>query len=331
MSFISSLYKPNSSIVFNEENSRIFMNELQNNDIAPQILHQLKARGAWNQIPPTIKEYLKDKHEKTLINNFFIKHQTEQLLVQLEEEEIEAIPLKGTIFAEKVYGHFGARPTSDIDILIKRKDLSRVQKCVMDLGFIEEEPLIPGHFHCSYSKKLHGSSIPLVVEIHWDLLKENTSTLNIQDFWENALPYNHFKYIKELSIYHTFYFMCLHGWRHNLDSFKHFIDLAMLITKYLAAIDYERLMDDCTFHQTKKRVIRTLSIVYKEFPFLNQLKEFTWKKKNVHWAYGSNNSSSNRMLRKYMDFADYQFFSYDNPIHTFAQIIDFLTPRKNSK
>ncbi len=187
------------------------------------------------------------------------------------------IPLKGVYFAQEYFGHLGARGTSDIDILVKKESVEEAVELVKSLGFQQEEEWIPGHFHCSFSKQIPGSSVPLSVEVHWDVVKEATSYFNIETFWNEAAPVEGSSYIKRLSDQHTFYMMCLHGWRHNLDSPKYFLDIIQLIYKIKGELDIPRLLQDARKHGTLKRLVRTLSIVYEEYPMLENVLEIPAK------------------------------------------------------
>ena len=74
-----------------------------------------------------------------------------------------------------------------------------------------EETRIPYHFHSSYSKPLPMSNIPLTVELHWHIVKENTANFQIEELWNDSTTIEGYQHIKELSDLHTFYLICLHG------------------------------------------------------------------------------------------------------------------------
>src|SRR3954467_5714948 len=191
--------------------------------IGPQIYSLLQQQGRLDEVPVFFQEKLKKRFQESFYQNLFIKNQTMEILRTLDERGIEVIPLKGVTFSESYFGHLGARPTSDIDLLIKKYDLHRAIECVQNLGFVIDLEEIEDHFHTSFSKELPGSQIPLTVELHWDILPENNSALEIQEFWEQSQPRVSFVHVRELSHYHTFYMICLHSWRHNLDSLKHYL------------------------------------------------------------------------------------------------------------
>lgn len=290
------------------------LHEIAKEGIYAQIYFLSKKNNLLEQIPLFFQQALKTNYEKGLFQNLFIKSEMEQIFATFEKKQIETIPLKGTFFAEKHFGDLGARPTSDIDLLVHLNDLEKTITAVKTMGFTTEEKQIPGHFHRSFSKELPGSPIPLTVELHWDILIEKTASFQIADFWDEAIPIAGFQHIKQLSNYHDFYMICLHGWRHNMNSLKYFIDMIQLIHSLQDELDYERLLRDASTHSTRRRVVRTLSIVYQQFPHLAKVKNFPIEKRNW-WAY-----PSQKGLRKYIDYIDYQFLSYDTIKHSFREL-----------
>lgn len=284
--------------------------------LAPQVHYLLKRRGLLERTPLFFQVRLKQQYQEVICQNFLIKSQTEEMLNKLEAACLAAIPIKGVYFSEKYFGHLGARSTSDIDLLIKEKDLSRVIAIVKNMGFkVEEEP-IPGHFHCSFSKLIPGSPVPLTAEIHWNLLRESTSNLKMNAFWDEAVSLEGYQFIKMLSDYHTFYAICLHGWRHNLDSPKHFLDIIQLIVRLKDQLDYNRLLKDARTDQTRKRLKRTLWMVYQQYPWLNDIKPLPYQK------------SGREKFNKYVRFMDYQFLSYDSIGHSLIEVFHWLLPNR---
>ncbi len=275
--------------------------EIEQSTIYSQAYVLFSQQGKLEQAPTYFQQTLNEKYQMALYQNIFIKSQTEQLLELFEECKIDVIPLKGTMFAEKYFHHLGARPTSDIDLLVHPTDIEIAEQAVKKIGYIIEETRIPFHFHSSFSKLIPGSHIPLTVELHWNIVKENTANFQIEEMWNDSSTIEGFQHVRELSDLHTFYMICLHGWRHNLDSLKYFIDIIQLIITFNDKIDYDELIKITTRHQTKKRIFRTLSIVYEEYPQLNQILPFLYKIPTVK------NREVN--LNKYIDFIDYSFLS----------------------
>ena len=294
------------------------LDDIEKSNVHAQTYTIMKQVGRLEATPVFFQQILKERFQRVLFQNIVIKNQTNQILSEFEERGVEIIPLKGTAFAERHFGHLGARQTSDIDLLIKPTNMNQAIDIVKSLGYTEERKQIPFHFHRSYSKVLPGSPIPLTVELHWDILKQNTANFRIEELWEESSSITGSLYIKQLSNFHLFYMICLHGWRHNMDSLKYFIDIIQLISNL--DIDFKRLLKDASRHKTRKRIIRTLSIVYHQLPTLCLVKEFPVE---VPTSYDKRNTS----IKKYVDFIDYSFFSYDSPKHSMIELYHWLHPK----
>ncbi|WP_318618561.1 nucleotidyltransferase family protein [Priestia megaterium] len=327
---ITYLYDSNADLPSHADFYYEVIKEIELYFISPQVYSLLKEKGKLGNTPLFFQTRLKQKYQETLYQNLFIKNQTDHIVRKFEEEQIEVIPLKGVYFAEKYFGHIGARGTSDIDILVKRKDINKATEAVKSMNFEIEEEFIPSHFHSSFSKEIPGSAIPLTVEIHWDILKEKTANFNIQEFWDQAVSLEGFQFVKALSDYHTFYMICLHGWRHNLDSPKHFLDIIQMIDVVKDQISYRTLFKDAKRHQTYKRMVRTLSIVYSQYSMLDDIKELS----SIENQYKFKDSMSSILaqekkgIKKYFTFMDYQFLSYDSIWHSLSEMRSWLLPNR---
>jgi hypothetical protein len=299
------------------------LQDIEEDGISSQVYFLLKQQGRLSQTPSYFQQRLKESYDKGLFQNLLIKNQTDEILKVFEGKGIDVIALKGVYFAERYFGHIGARATSDIDLLIQCQELDKAIEIIKSLGFSIEEEKIPGHFHCSFSKKLPGSTMPLVVELHWNIVKESTSQFNINDLWRQAKHVSNFQHVKEFSPNHLFYMICLHGWRHNLDSMKYFLDIIQLIHTLGREIDFDDLLKLAASHKTLRRLKRTLSIVYEQFPHLSDVKRLPFEVKTTRWEY-----RRVKGLKQYVDFFDYQFLSYDTFKHSIIELHHWFWPSK---
>ncbi|TXC92346.1 nucleotidyltransferase family protein [Metabacillus litoralis] len=329
--FINNIYSTSSNLSkINEEQYKLIEEDISFFNIEPQIYRKVIDEEKLEVIPDFFRTSLKKIYQKQFINNMFIKNQTDAILSVLEDNKLSVIVLKGPLYAEKYFGDFSARPSSDIDLLIKIDEVDEVLTCIKKLGYINEEKNDEDHFHRTFSKPIPGSPVPLLVEIHWNLVRENTSKLPINQIWEETVLISGYDYVKQLSSFHTFYFIILHAWRHNLDSMKHFIDIIQMIHMLRNEINYELLFKVARKHKTFKRIKRTLSIVYQQFPHLNQVLELPFKKKKYgsFWQYEAFRGNKADKGKLYLDFIDYQFGSYDTFFHQMISLYEWLFPSK---
>jgi hypothetical protein len=303
---------------------------LQNKDflsIGSTVYSLLKKQNRLHYTPGFFGEKLKQIHNNTFYKNLFIKSQTLQILNEFEKRGIEVVPLKGPLFTERYFGDLGARFSSDIDLLVRKEDIYRATECIKSVGYLHEKNEVPSHFNCGFYKILPESPCPLAVELHWDLVDVNTSNMDIDTFWEEATRFQStYHYVKELSDYHAFYMICLHGWRHNLDSLKYYLDIMQMINVRSLNLDFKKLIEESAKNQTKRRIIRTLSIVYRRYPFMTGIKIFPYQVHNKVTAYQTYGDKS---LKKYINFLDYQFLSYDSIPHRIKEFKQWFLPSRD--
>lgn len=293
------------------------ISEVDHFGIASQIYYLLKKTGQLERTPYFFQNQLEDKYKRVLSSNIFIKNKTEELLKVFEYKRVEVIsmPLKGTGLSEKYFQNAGARPASHIDLLVKKKDLSAAIKLVNSLGYKSEKKNNERQLYLSFRRDLPGSEIPLRVELHWSIIREDTASFAIDQFWGRAGSVEGYYHVKELSDCDAFYFICLHSWRHNLHSLRHFVDILQMIHFLGEKIDYQRLLALARSQKTYKRIVRTLSIVYREFPHLNLVNPLPRKKLLLFWDYQALLPGSRKKVKHYLDQIDHQYFSYDTLMH----------------
>lgn len=250
--------------------------------IHSQVYHLMKSTGRLDSAPEFFRYHLKKHYEVILFQNMVLRHHEDRICKALDELSIDAIPLKGTRFAERAFGHFAARGTSDIDILVRPRDLKRAVDCVKAMGFTPEKKI---HNHAVLYKEHERTANPLVVELHWTLEKKFGSDLDDGRFWKKASRIEPYSNIYEMSLIHTFYYICLHGIRHRMDSLKYTLDIAQLLERYGDRIDYALLLEQAARDKTVRRIQTALSIVYSQFPYLHSVKPLPFPVLNTHWDY----------------------------------------------
>ncbi|WP_394218361.1 nucleotidyltransferase family protein [Halobacillus trueperi] len=302
--FINRIYTNGS---FHVLDYHILLEEIEKDGVSPQIYGILAQQGRLEETPLFFQMRLLEKVNHNRYSSVFIKCETNRILNQCEKLKYEVIPLKGVYFAEDYFGDFTHRTTSDIDILVRKERVADLIQVVKESGFVEEEPYIAGHFHRSFSKPLPHSEIPLTVELHWGLMRSDNSSVDTEYLWSQAVPFKDYTSIKKLSPTHTFYFMCLHAWRHNLDSIKHDLDVIQALNYMPQSVS--QVLQFAKSHQTYKRMTRTLAILCERYPFLREtcsspeIKTLWFKKiEKFNWS-------------KPLIFFDYQVLSYDTFQH----------------
>ncbi len=112
------------------------------------------------------------------------------ILRAFESRRIRCAPLRGVALSERLYGDGAARPASDIDLLVEKRDLERVETALGALGFAQVDRRRGFAREFSYTLELvkdaHGG---VIVEPHWTLAYPPfVEALDMERVWARCRP-----------------------------------------------------------------------------------------------------------------------------------------------
>lgn len=97
-----------------------------------QQIHQMKV-----QVPPAFLEALQQVVRQITLRILLNQYQLQQVTSLLKNNNIDAVPYKGVIWAQDLYGAADMRESSDIDLMIKEKDIEIIRRVFLDHGYKE--------------------------------------------------------------------------------------------------------------------------------------------------------------------------------------------------
>jgi len=122
-------------------------------------------------IPGHVLDRFRNAYNSTLRLNIRLASELDRTLLALEEHGICAMPLKGPIASETIFGDVGLYPGGDIDILIKLEDLDRTRHYLESEGYALFDKGFDGYreFFIRELYHLRFSNGMYVIEPHWNL------------------------------------------------------------------------------------------------------------------------------------------------------------------
>jgi|GEM_PF-1058951 len=304
IAFLGALYGLGHDWPQDAESYRALLGELRSHSLASNVYVRLKAAGRLAETPAFFREELGRIHEACFVQNLLIRHETADLLRRFEDAGLPAIPLKGTVLAEQYFGHFAARPTSDIDLLVRRRHVDEASRLVREAGYTRAEASSPVHYHAEWCKERPGWPAPVSVELHWDLAQAGVSAVDVEALWQESEPLDGFRHIRVMDAEATFYTLCLHGASHLMDSGKHILDLLHMLREYGHAIDLARVLDRARRDRTQNRVKAALAVLYGLYPALHRLKPPPGPLPVVRWPGFGEHAGRVRRFRYSLDMLD---------------------------
>jgi len=187
-----------------------------------------------------------------LARNAILFNELEKVLQDLNMNGVEAILLKGAMM-EGIYPA-GVRRFADIDLLIRRQDMSVASQTMLHSGYKICPLLSKIEYFTDKLNYVKKAEIPIIIELHasFGLLYPYSGRLQIKDFWARA-EHTHIQGIDaqtlcpEDSLLH----FCLHL-IHHLHSgwIVTACDIAELTHHYRDKFDWEHFLNEAFRSQT---------------------------------------------------------------------------------
>ncbi len=191
-----------------------------------------------------VKNRLRKMYLWNVTHNLKLWSALEQILRAFNQANIEAIPLKGIFLAEHLHGHIGSRSSSDLDLLVRKKDFPRAKNELARIGYIPTiRPYSRGFIgnflrHQGFSKP-ESSHNRTYLEIHWNFYVKRPKEFDMSPVWKNAtsISINDFR-VLTLSLSDTLLHLAINLRLHGYLSLRLFGDLYALMARYQEEIDW---------------------------------------------------------------------------------------------
>jgi hypothetical protein len=190
------------------------------------------------QIPADVKLRLTADNAELIRLNWKQSIETERLIVLLKQNDIEAVPYKGTAFSKQFYHDFVSRESNDIDLIIDAADLTKAIKVLNDDGYmpeIEDVYQYLGSRYFDYYKDFSLNKFKKHIrdhhlELHW-AIAENYYYVNSK---VNSFMYTHgeqFIFVKSIintldPVAHFSAVLIHHAIKDSFTSIKNVIDIS---------------------------------------------------------------------------------------------------------
>jgi len=163
--------------------------------ISPLFYWNLKKVSNGKDVPFEVMKNLEKIYYSNLARNMLLYDELCKILKAFKRVGIETIVMKGAFLAEEIYKNIGLRTMSDIDLLIKQKDLQKAKKELTGLKYSTETDIFPTKLHEQQHQMLSGELTfisqgkKIAIDIHWDIQPYQYSyKVDVNKFWNNAKP-----------------------------------------------------------------------------------------------------------------------------------------------
>lgn len=246
--------------------------------VAPLLYQRLEKLGPSANIPDSIVQRLRGIYLHSVVRNTLLYHELSKVLGILQNDGIPVIVLKGAALAELIYQNIALRPMSDVDLLVKGKDIWKIDKVLSQLGY-ESNTFLLSKRHAQWIQHITYTNRVIHVEIHPKIYE--LPNLNP---WINASPATIASTDTLILGSEDFLLhLCLHVDRHfRKDGSTNLIwwcDIAEFLKHYHKELNWDYVTRIAKKHQVEGAIHRILHVVNEWFDghapanVLSQLKD----------------------------------------------------------
>jgi Uncharacterised nucleotidyltransferase len=147
---------------------------------------------------------------------------------------LEALPYKGPALAEILYGNVALREFSDLDLLIRPRDLSAVKSALAELGYEPGLHLSPAaeraYLRSGYECTFDGAHGRNLIEIKWQVLPGFYSIgFDVGDLFKRAVEMTvNGQKLRTLCDQDLMLVLCVHAAKHSWMQLSYLCDIAQL-------------------------------------------------------------------------------------------------------
>lgn len=241
-------------------------------------------------VPPEMFHYLSTHYYYTIADNLNKDSEYQLLASVFKEKGIGILPIKGVALLNDIYDELFMRPMVDIDVLVKKEDMSKASAAFHDLGYrkslydLKESYWLKDQCHIAFYKDRS------LVEMHWGLDFERGGRQLESDVWararvrETGTDKGTFRL---LSPEDTFFSLALHKRRFGRTlSIKNVIDAALLLNRYKDRFDWDYIFKQSHNYGMKSTIFFMQSqigfLFDTESPSLGKIKIPAYKKRLIN-------------------------------------------------
>lgn len=169
------------------------------------------------------------------------------VLAALAAGGVAAIPLKGPWLAERLHQAAGARPTADLDLLVRRQDMARAGWLLQEVGYLPDGPqttvFLESHF--LYSPSGPGLRLPRI-DLHCHLAGRGDEPW-IDRLWSRVESRSsRGTQVLALASVDLILHLSVHAARHRWEHLGHFLDLAQALELEGSTLTWDGLRREAT-------------------------------------------------------------------------------------
>ncbi|MGJ5673897.1 MAG: nucleotidyltransferase domain-containing protein [Nostochopsis sp.] len=219
-------------------------------------------------VPENVLNQLRQLLYTNAQRSFMLTGELVQLLRLLQENGILAVPYKGPVLANFLYGNIGLRQFCDLDILVQPQDVLKFKTLLISRGYrpklqlTEAEEITYLKDKSKHTYNFINDSKGIMVEVHWRITPRYTSAIAVKYIWENL----HSSTLGGMEIYSFsaedwLLLLTNHASRHRWKKLSWLADMAELIRQN-PEINWQKLIQQASDFDCRRVLFLGLFLTY---------------------------------------------------------------------
>ncbi|HST10227.1 MAG TPA: nucleotidyltransferase family protein [Terriglobales bacterium] len=194
--------------------------------------------------PPAMLDELRNRYERNTRKNLQFTAELFRILDCLDKNSIPTIPMKGPVLAETVYRDLALRDFSDLDVLVRRKDVLKAKAALGVLGYAANTQLSEAeeraYLATGYEYTFDGPAGRNLLEIQWDILPRFYAVdFDCDAFFERSQTVTLCgRAVRSLSVEDLLLTLCVHAAKHAWVRLHWLRDIAGALESHPHPIDW---------------------------------------------------------------------------------------------
>jgi hypothetical protein len=210
----------------------------------PLIAWQLRCACA-DLLEPALAAHLHQILRLSTAKHLLLSADLAKALDIFQAHGIEAVPIKGPLLAAALCDEIPWRDSVDLDLLVRRTEITRAKDALIAAGYRLDSQLPPGEenaaFHWRSQLVLLRDGPAPAIDLHWQLLPSLFPCARYFDSVWQRLEHTdcHGRQVLTFAPEDHLFFLCAHAARHSWHSLRLAADVARLI-HVNAELDWDR-------------------------------------------------------------------------------------------
>ena len=188
-------------------------------------------------LPSDTVSELKARYMSISQRNMLMSAELIRIMKLLEKNGIAAVPFKGPVLSQMVYGDITLRQYADLDILIEKRDIYAMDTLLKAEGFQRSLLLTPSqekvYIRYAHDMGLYNPKRGISFEMHWSLLDEDyPMQIDLENFREERQSVTiNGQEIPVFSNENLLYYLSIHGSKHLWERIEWIKDLDLMVRR----------------------------------------------------------------------------------------------------